>query len=143
MKNLRTLVLSLILLFGSAKLKAAPFKLGEKLSTIKEAVNTYISAIAEGYIKNFGSIVDQNLKFLMLGGKSMLSFTKAEILTFLMENQNLNQGCIINTSLINNGNELAVVKFDMVYPDFTRTNYVTLVNTANGWKINAVYSVSK
>ena len=35
---------------------------------------------------------------------------------------------------------IAIVKVDMKYSDFTRSNYVTIANTGNGWKITNVYS---
>jgi hypothetical protein len=143
MKILRTLTLGLVLLTGSFVLKAATPETDGKLTTVKEVVNTYVGAMTKGFIKNFESIVDQNAKFIMLRGKNMLSFSKAEMISLLAENQYFDQGCTVNKSVTNNSDDLVVAKIDMVYDEFTRSNYVTMVNTPNGWKITEVYSVFK
>jgi hypothetical protein len=143
MKILRTLTLSLVLITSSFALKAATPGTDGKLTTVKDVVNTYVGAMTHGYIKNFDLIVDQNAKFMMLRGKNMLSFTKAEMLSVLAENQYFDQGCTVNKSVTNNSDDLVVAKVDMVYDEFTRSNYVTIVNTPNGWKITEVYSVFK
>ncbi|WPU96151.1 nuclear transport factor 2 family protein [Mucilaginibacter sabulilitoris] len=143
MKILRTLTLSLVLLTGSVALKAAPVKTDEKSLTIKDVVNTYVRAMAHGLISDFESTVDQNAKFILLRGKNMLSYSKAEMLTSLLETQGYDQNCAVDTSVASNGEELVVAKIDMYYQDLTRTNYVTMVNTPGGWKITEVYSVFK
>ena len=43
--------------------------------------------------------------------------------------------------MIENGKGMVVVKVDMKFEDFTCSNYVSIANTGNGWKIINVYSV--
>jgi len=143
MKILRTLTLSLVFIAGSVTLKAASSEPTEKVFTVKDVMNTYVSAMTHGFLKNFESIVDQNAKFILLRGKTLVSFTKAEMLSFLLENQGLELGCSVNKSITTSDDDMALVKVDMVYEDFTRTNYLTIANTASGWKITEVYSVFK
>ncbi len=62
---------------------------------------------------------------------------------FLKAGKNVEQACTTSTRVVENNAYMAVVKVDMKFDQFTRSNYVTLVNTGNGWKITNVYSIFK
>jgi hypothetical protein len=79
----------------------------------------------------------------MLRGTKVMSYGKAEMLGFLKANQNIEQTCTISTSVVENNEDVSVVKVDMQYDGFVRSNYVTVANTGEGWKITNVYSVFK
>jgi hypothetical protein len=79
----------------------------------------------------------------MLRGTKVLSFSKTEVVDLLKANKNTEQDCVTSTSIVESNNDLAVVKVDMKYSSFTRSNYVTVTNTGSGWKITNVYSVFK
>lgn len=107
------------------------------------AVTTYIDAMCHGKINGFNDVLDQNVKFSMVRGKQVISTDKTAMLDFLKANQNIDQDCTISTSVVDSNSAVTVVKVDMKYENFTRSNYVTIANTTDGWKITNVHSVFK
>ena len=142
MKKLKSIMLGLALTVICGAIKAAPVNEGENLTTT-HAVNAYIDAMTRGKLTGFNEVLDPSVKFSMLRGKKMLSFDKKEMMDFLKTNQNVEQGCMINTSMVEKNADIAVMKVDMKYNNFVRSNYVTIANTGSGWKITNVYSVFK
>lgn len=140
MKTLKSIAMGLILLlsFGAAKAADKTDKL-----TKNYALNTYIDAISHGKLQGFSDILDTDVKFSMMRGTQMVKYTKDEMMEFMKGIQNVEQACTISTSDVENNDNLCVVKVNMKYKDFVRSNYVTMANTGKGWKITNVYSVFK
>jgi len=141
MKTIKTIAAALLIAvtFGAAKANT----IDNEILTVNHAVNSYVNAMTHGQVADLANVIDANAKFTMLRGKKMLSFNKAEILGSVQENENVEQDCKTTTSVRESNSDLTVVKVDMKYAGFTRSNYVTLANTADGWKITNVYSVFK
>jgi len=143
MKTLKTIVLGFIIVMAFGSAKAYTVKAGNDNLTITHAVNTYINAMVHGKLGELDAVLDEDVKFSMLRGKQVLTFTKDQILDLAKTNENVNQNCTVTASTRESNNDITVVQVDMHYSNFTRTNYVTLANTGNGWKITSVYSVFK
>ena len=79
----------------------------------------------------------------MLRGTKVLNFSKDEILESLNASKNTEQECTTTTTIVESNEAMAVVKVDMQFEGFLRTNMVTVTNTGKGWKITNVYSVFK
>jgi murein endopeptidase len=141
MKTLKSIALGFALLATVCVAKAAD-KPAERLSK-NYAINTYIDAMSRGKLQGMNEVLDATAKFSMLRGTKMLSYGKTEMLDFLKGSQNVEQTCTVSTSVVENNNDVSVVKVDMKYDGFTRSNYVTVANTGEGWKITNVYSVFK
>jgi hypothetical protein len=141
MKTLKSFALGLVLLTVLGAAKAAD-KPAERL-TKNYAINTYIDAMVRGKLQGFNDVLDQTAKFSMLRGTKVISFSKTDMLAYLKENQNTEQTCTVNTAQVENNDNVTVVKVDMQYAGFVRSNYVTIANTGAGWKITNVYSVFK
>jgi hypothetical protein len=142
MKTLKSIILGLALLVVCSVAKANENAEGENL-TKNYAINTYVDAMTRGKIQGLNEVIDQSAKFSMLRGKNVLSFSKSEMLESLKATKNVEQDCTTSTSTVESNSELAVVKVDMQFDGFTRSNYVTIANTGKGWKITNVYSVFK
>ena len=142
MKTLKSIMLGLALLIVCSAAKANDNTEGENL-TINYAINTYVDAMTRGKVQGLNEVIDQSAKFSMLRGKSVLSFTKSEMIESLKANKNVDQDCTTSTSIVESNSDLAVVKVDMQFDGFVRSNYVTIANTGRGWKITNVYSVFK
>lgn len=142
MKTLKSLIAALVLFVGftSAKAATAPDAV---LPSQDYVVYTYVNAMVHGNLTGIGDVLDQNVKFNMVRGKKIISVGKDEIMSYLKDTQNINQECSVSTSVVESNTELTVVKVSMQYADFVRTNYVTIANTADGWKITNVHSVFK
>lgn len=139
MKTLKSILLGLALLVTANFVKADDIA---KL-TKDYAVNTYIEAVAHGKTDGFAQVLDNSVKFSMMRGNTTLNFNKSEILESMKATKNTEQECKVNTSTVESNGEVAIVKVDLVYDGFTRSNLVTVTNTGNGWKITSVHSTFK
>jgi len=142
MKTLKSMMLGLMLLTVCVAAKAADGPSASRLSK-NYAINTYIDIVSRGRMDGANDVFDPTAKFSMLRGKKLLSYTKAEMLSFMNNNQGIEQNCTVNTSVVQNDDNVSIVKVDMQYDGFVRSNYVTMANTGDGWKITNVYSVFK
>jgi hypothetical protein len=142
MKTLKSIILglSLVILCSAAKATENPT---EEKSTRTYAITAYIDAMTSGKTSGLSDVLDQSAQFSMLRGKKVMTYDKQAMLRFLEANGGVKQDCTTNTTVVENNTDLAVVKVDMKYGEFTRSNYVTLLNTGSGWKITNVYSVFK
>ena len=139
MKTLKTILLGLALIITANVVKADD---KEKL-TKDHAISTYIDAIAHGKPDGLNEVLDSDVKFSMMRGNTVLSYGKSEMLKSLSASKNTEQDCTVNTTTVESNNEVAIVKVDLQYAGFTRSNLVTISNTGNGWKITTVHSVFK
>ena len=105
------------------------------------AVNTYVDAMTRGRLSGLNDVLDNSASFSTVRGKQVLSFDKKQMLDYFKTNRNTEQQCTTSTSVVESTPSIAIVKVDMKYDNFTRSNYVTIANTGNGWKITNVYSV--
>ena len=139
MKTLRSIMLGLALLAfcGIAKATTTP----DGKLTKNYAINTYVDAMTRGRLNGLNDVLDKSVAFNMVRGKQVLSFDKQQMLDYLKTSKNTEQICVTNTSVVENNDQVAIVKVDMQYDGFTRSNYLTIANTGSGWKITSVYSV--
>jgi hypothetical protein len=140
MKTLKSLTLGLVLLFTVVAAKAAD---KYERFTKNYAISSYIDAMGHGKLNGLTEVLDSSVKFSMLRGTDVISYNKADMLGFMKTTEGVEQGCTVTTSEVQNNDDVTVVKVDMKYPTFTRSNYVTVANTGAGWKITNVYSVFK
>lgn len=140
MKTLKSTILGLALLAICGVANANTITKAESLSK-NHAINTYIDAMTRGKVEGLNDVLDRSAAFSMLRGKNVLSFSKKQILDDLKANKNTEQSCTTSTSIVESNDKVAVVKVDMKFDGFTRSNYVTIANTGEGWKITNVYSV--
>ncbi|RYG06379.1 MAG: hypothetical protein EOO07_29140 [Chitinophagaceae bacterium] len=138
MKTLKTIIPVIALIFAFNIVKADDGKL-----TKNNAVNTYIEAVTNGKLEGLNEVLDNNTKFCVLQGKKVMNYGKTEMLEYLGGLKNIKQTCTTTTSLVEDNSEVTVLKVDMQYTNFVRSNYVTIANTGNGWKITNVCSVFK
>jgi hypothetical protein len=96
-----------------------------------------------GKLTGIDDALDQNAKFGLLRSKHIENYGKPEIMDYFKLNQGVQQNCITRIDTFENNADMALVKVDMRYNNFVRSNYITMVNTASGWKITNVYSVVK
>ncbi len=143
MKSLKTLTLGVCLFLACTVAKANKISAEDKSASPYFAINTYVDAISRGKVADLDLVVDNTAKFSMLRGKNLISFDKSDMINFTKENANLEQTCTVSTSIVNTNADVTVARVDMQYDGFVRSNYVTLTNTGNGWKITNVYSVFK
>lgn len=143
MKTLKTAALGVCLFIAGIAAKANAIANDDKTTTSFYAINTYVDAMSRGKIEGLDKVIDKSAKFSYLRGNTIVTADKAESLRSLEENKGIEQSCVVSTSIVSSNNDVEVVKVDMKYENFTRTNYVTLTNNGAAWKITNVYSVFK
>lgn len=111
--------------------------------TKKYVVDTYVNAMTRGKLTGIDDALDQNAKFGMLRNKRIENFGKSDMIDYFKSNLGVQQNCITKIDTFENNADMALVKVDMHYNNFVRSNYITMVSTAGGWKITNVYSVVK
>ena len=139
MKTLKSIMLGLAMLALGATVKANTNDNSKLTQTY--AVNTYVDAMTRGRLSGLNDVLDNSASFSTVRGKQVLSFDKKQMLDYFKTNRNTEQQCTTSTSVVESTPSIAIVKVDMKYDNFTRSNYVTIANTGNGWKITNVYSV--
>lgn len=142
MKTFKSILLGLALLIVCGVAQANTLTDGENL-TKNYAISTYIDAMTHGKLKGLNDVLDSDAKFSMLRGKTVLNFSKDQMLESLASTKNIEQECTTTTSVIESNEAMAVIKVDMQFDGFVRSNMVTVTNTGKGWKITNVYSIFK
>ncbi|WP_419802910.1 nuclear transport factor 2 family protein [Mucilaginibacter sp.] len=140
MKTLKTIFIALLVTLTFTAAKANTPNLKERL-TMRYAINTYVDAFTHGKTAGLAEIIDDNAKFSHNRGQQVISFSKNQILQSLESEQYVEQNCTTTTKIIESATNLVVYKVQMKYQNFSRTNYVTMTDTGNGWKITNVASV--
>lgn len=140
MKTLKSIALGLALLATVATANAAVKP--EKL-TKNHAIETYVDAVSHGKLAGINDVLDDDVKFSMMRGKEVMNFDKSEMVKYLKNSENVEQACTVTTSEVESNDMMAVVKVDMKFDGFTRSNFVTISNTGEGWKITNVHTVFK
>lgn len=138
MKTLKTIVLGMAMVacFGMASAKNHD---NDKL-TKNYAINTYIDAMTRGRLSGLNDVIDNSAAFSTVRGNKLVTADKKQVLDYFKSIKNTEQICTTTTSVVENNAWVAIVKVDMKYEGFTRSNYVTIANTGSGWKITNVYT---
>lgn len=135
MKILKSIIPGLALIImcsftASAKQKAP------QLSQ-SEVINIFMNASAHGKIEGLENVLHNDMEYKIKRGTQTITANKKQFLDFYKASQNVEQSCVCTSSTIENEDNV-VVKIDMKYDTYTRTNVVTMVNTNGGWKIKKV-----
>ncbi len=144
MKTLKTIAAALLIVvtFGAAKANTIYNNNDDRMS-INYSVNTYVNAISRGNVKELTNLLDDNLKYSIERGSKTMVFNKAQYVESLKADQGVEQDCLVTSTITDTTPDVTIVKVDLKYAEFTRTNYVTLTNSAKGWKVTNIYSTFK
>ena len=139
MKKLKLFFAAVILLINYNVVKAA--NNDEGMLTKTHAINTYVNAMTRGKLDGMAEVIDPSAKFNMMQGNHVGSYGKKQMLDFLSSVKNIEQNCTTSTSVFESNANITIVRVDMQFSNFVRSNYVTIANTGKGWKIINVYSI--
>ena len=132
MKTLKSILfgLALIISFTAAKADAQPSK--------TEVLDIFMNASAHGKLEKFESILANNVEFTTQRGERTIKSDKNDMLAFYKASENVNQDCkCTSTTLVENEKNM-LVKVQMKFENYTRTNLVTMKNIGGNWKITRV-----
>jgi hypothetical protein len=138
MKTLKN-VSAIVLIALSTSAFATENSKKEKFN-LNYTVQKYIDALTYGKMEGISQVLDTDAKFTITGGKKILSYNRSQILASLQSIQNVQQNCVTGYSVVELNTSQAVVKVTMKYANFSRVNFLSMANTAEGWKITNVSS---
>jgi len=125
--------LSLLLVCGISQ--AAPTGHGNSKD---EVIDTYLNAIVHGKLDGVSDAIDDDAQFNMKRGERVNMLTKSQIMDGLKANANIEQDCKCTKSVLQDDDAKKVMKVDMQYADYTRTDVITAERAGSGWKITKV-----
>jgi hypothetical protein len=134
-KIIATIATVVTLVFGfnaSAKETANPLK---KMNS-KEIALTYLQTISTGNIQYNKYLYTTDFQYSNAVNNQVSN--KSEYLTFLKANKGLKYDCETTYEILDQAGTSAVGKATMKFKTFTRIDYITLVQSEDGWKISKV-----
>jgi hypothetical protein len=135
MKTLRAMIMGLSLLLVCGISQAAPTGHGNSKD---EVIDTYLNAIVHGKLDGVSDAIDDDAQFNMKRGERVNMLTKSQIMDGLKANANIEQDCKCTKSVLQDDDAKKVMKVDMQYADYTRTDVITAERAGSGWKITKV-----
>ena len=136
MKTLKAMIMGMALLLICGASQATSL-IGNDNSKDK-AIDTYLNAVIHGKLAGIDDAIDNAAHFDMKRGNSVNTLTKSQILSSLKANENIEQECQCTKTVVRDDDDMKVIKVDMKYNDFTRTDVVTTEHAGSGWKITKV-----
>jgi len=126
--------LALLLVCGISQ--AAPT--GHGNSSKDQVIDTYLNAIVHGKLDGVSDAIDDDAQFYMKRGERVNTLSKSQIMDALQSNANVEQDCQCAKSVLQDDDLKKVMKVDMKYADYTRTDIITAEPIGGGWKITKV-----
>ena len=136
MKTLKAMIMGLALLLICGASQAKPLTIND--NSKDKAIDTYLNAVVHGKLAGIDDAIDNDAYFGMKRGNTENTLTKAQILDALKANENVEQDCQCTKTVVRDDDDMKVIKVDMKYNDFTRTDVITSEPSGSGWKITKV-----
>lgn len=137
MKIIKEVLIGLVLILVCNNIKASTSPRRIDLAKFR-AMNTYINAVVHGRVQDIKNVIDDNAHFSVQHGKKFNTVYKPQVLRALRSAKNIEQNCSYRKSIVWEGSGISVQKVRMKYPDFTRTDRITLQRAGSEWKITNV-----
>lgn len=130
-----TIITVCTLAFGlnaTAVEKANPLK---DVNTTKLA-HTYVEAITSGHVKYNKHLFTTDFEYS--NANNGQTNNKTEYLNFLKKNKGLQYDCETTYEILDQTKAIALAKASMKFKNFTRVDYITMIQAEDGWKVNKV-----
>jgi hypothetical protein len=136
MKTLKAMMMgmALLLICGASQAKSLISPNNSK----DQVIDTYLNAVVHGKLAGIDDAIDNEAQFDMRRGNNVNTLTKAQIISSLKANENIEQDCQCTKTVVRDDDDMKVIKVDMKYNDFTRTDVITTEHAGSGWKITKV-----
>ncbi|MDB5029537.1 hypothetical protein [Mucilaginibacter sp.] len=140
MKTLKSIMLGLALLVAGTVANAANKPTPAAL-TKNEVLNIYINAVVHGKTEGLNEILDDNIQYIMTRGSNVTTLNKKRILASFKASENIEQDCKYITTIIEDTREGMIVKLELQYGGYVRTNLITISLNRPDWKITKIENV--
>ena|SRR5690554_323867 len=137
MKTLKKSILTLSILFAGCLFVNAgiPTKAG---ASAKDVLVKYIENTTSGEDHDFKELLGEDFKQYIDCDKKRFNYNKKQFLSYMKTTRNVVFNCETKYSLVEQAEDFVIAKVDIKFPNFTKTDYVTLSNTKDGWKITNI-----
>lgn len=137
MKTLKSIMFGLVLLIACTAANAAVKQTTAALSK-NDVLDVYINAVVHGKIENLDRALANDVQYNMYRGEKVFKLNKDDILASFKATENVEQTCQCTTTKIEDNDQTMVIKLDMKYDNYVRTNLITIVHNRNEWKITKI-----
>lgn len=152
MKTLQISLLTLfVLMYALVNVQAAPINAASlpkdlKENTIKASrsytINKFIEGVTSGNTKDFIKLLDDNFQQTVAYNGKSVTYNKSQFVKILGMSKNIVMNCTTTYSVVEECDDLSIVKVEMKFPTFVKTSYVTMKpDRADEWKITNVSTV--
>jgi hypothetical protein len=136
MKTLKSIILGLALLVASTATYAT--KQTTPVFTKNDVLTVYVNAISHGKVEGVDGIFHKDVRHTIHRGEKEFNLDKKQILESLKANENIEQGCVVNTVIVDETDKDMVVKVTMKYEGYTRTNLITISSKKANFQITKI-----
>ena len=137
MKTLfKTILTFSFMIFACSFANANPNTAAKK--SMNYTLTKFIEGSTLGEIAGLPVLLDEGFKMDINCGSRTFSFNKKQVVDFMKKTKNIVQNCETNYKIVEENGDFTIAKVEMKYPNFTRVNYVTLVNHGFYWSITNV-----
>lgn len=137
MKTLKSIMLGAALLIaGAANAIVKPNHLDAL--TKNDVLEIYTNAVVHGKIDDLDKILANNVEYFIQRGDKSFKIGKDAIIESFKASENIEQGCKYSTSIVEDTSHGMVVKLEMKYDNYVRTNLITISLKHSDWKITKI-----
>lgn len=138
MKTFKKAILTLSLLLVATLFVKADFPNKKEKKTVDYVINHYIQGITHGETSDFADLLDKDFKELTTFNKKTACINKRQFLEILNVTKNIDQNCTSSYSVVEDNDCMIIYKVEFQYPEFIKTNYLTLANEGDDWRITNI-----
>lgn len=111
-------------------------------ATKSYTIDRFIEGVTSGDLKNLKNLLDDQFQQTVSYNGKSLTYNKSEFLEILKMSQNIVMNCTTTYTIVEECDDLSIVKVSMKFPTFVKTSYVTMKpNKDDVWKITNVSTV--
>jgi hypothetical protein len=136
MHILKVIMVTLVLLLVCCFAYSSP--VSARNQTKEKVIQTYLNAVLHGKFDELEEVVDEDAQFNIKRGGNVNVMSKLQLLDNLKSFENVEQDCECTKTVIFDDDDKSIIKIDMKFGDFTRTDVVTEQRGGYGWKITKV-----
>lgn len=141
MKNLVKTLALVTLIFGTTLATSAVEK--EKLNTtvIENVVDAYINSTVRGDLSHIDELFSQNFTQRFNTDYGQPTLSRTAFIKQLKNQKGITFQCKADYRIVEQAGNYSLIKVNLGFVNFTRTDYVALVKNEKGWKICQVNTV--
>jgi hypothetical protein len=136
MNILKVIMVTLVLVLACCFAYSSPVPASQQ--TKEKVIENYLNAVLHGKFDGLEEAVDEDAQFNIKRGNNVNVMNKLQLLDNLKSSENIEQDCECTKTVLLDDDDKSILRIDMKFGDFTRTDVVTEQRAGYGWKITKV-----